>query len=60
MNVMVDPWQKGFAEALMERLTASIGFMIIVIVLEVSGLFMIQPVIEEVNIHLTKSLFNGV
>ena len=57
---MVEPWQNGLDEALMERLTASIGFTIIVIVLEVSGLFIMQPVIEEVNIHFTKSLFDGV
>jgi hypothetical protein len=60
VRVTVDPWQKGFDEALIETLTARIGFTTIVIVLEVSGLFMIQPVIEEVKIHLTRSLFKGI
>ena len=57
---MVDPWQNGFSEAFIVTLTGRMGFTTMVIVLDVSGLFKMHPVIEEVNMHLTKSLLNGV
>ena len=59
MKVTVDPWQNGLIEALIERLTVRIGFTTIVMTLEVAGLFIMQPVIEEVSTQVTISLFTG-
>jgi len=42
-----------------ETLTGRIGFTTIVMAFEVSGLFMMQGVIEEVRMQVTISLFAG-
>ena len=60
VNVTVDPWQKGLSGVLIDRLTGRIGFTVMRIELEVSGLFMMQPVMEEVRMHLITSLFEGI
>ena len=58
VNVTVDPWQKGFAEAATETLTGRFG--LTVKLLLVAGLFEVQIVFEEVRIQFTMSPFKGV
>ena len=60
VKVMVAPWQKGFAEAVVETLTARTGLTTMMMELDVSGLFMMQGVIEEVRMQRTTSLFIGI
>jgi hypothetical protein len=56
--VTPDPEQIGFADALMETLTFSCGFTVIVIAFEVAGLPEVQ-VAFEVSIQVTISLLTS-
>ena len=59
VNVTEAPAQTGFWDGVILTLTGSSGITTIVIIFEVSGLFMMHPVIDDVNMHLTRSLFTG-
>ena len=60
VNITKVPAQTGFAVGEMETLTGRLGLTIIVIELEVAGLFAVQAVIEEVRIQVTLSPLFGV
>ena len=55
VNVTEFPWQNGFSDAFIETLTGRIGFTTMVIVLDVSGLFKMHPVMDEVKMQDTRS-----
>jgi hypothetical protein len=54
------PAQTGFWDGATRTLTGRFGLTIIVIPLEVAGLFEMQAVIEEVSTQVTISPFTGV
>jgi hypothetical protein len=60
VNVTVFPAQTGFWDGATETLTGRFGLTIIVIPLEVAGLFEMHAIIEDVSTQVTISLFNGV
>ena len=60
VKVTGDPAQIVDGVEVRVMLTGRLGLTVIVMTLEVSGLFIMHPVIEEVRIHLTTSLFSGI
>jgi hypothetical protein len=60
VKVTEPPWQKGFEDATMEILTGWFGTTIMVIALEVAGLFEMHVAIEEVRTQVTISPLIGV
>jgi hypothetical protein len=60
INVMEFPAHTGFWDGEIATLTGRLGLTIIVIPLDVAGLFEMHTVNEDVRTQVTITLFNGV